>query len=355
MINVTPTDMQNKAIIEIKDWLLNSSEKRFVLGGYAGTGKSTIAGILEKELNNVVYVAYTGKAASVLREKGCNATTIHSAIYELVKEDETGQPIFKLRHGSDIGRSDLVICDEYSMLPKDIIDDLESLCPKVLYLGDPFQLPPVSGICNLNPDFILTEVHRQALDSNILRYATMVREGKGLSYCKHDDFWFDAFNGIPANEYMNAEKIIVGKNNTRQSWNDRMRFRNGLSGEPQSGDTLICLRNNHEHGIYNGMEAKLLSCKDYGDVYRLKILCDSGEISLDAYKEYFNKTKPKRSQKGIEHFDYGYVITAHKSQGSEWDNILVYNQALGNDRIERQRWLYTAITRAKKRCVLVDI
>lgn len=347
------TDMQNKAVNEIREWIEWGSSKRFVLGGYAGTGKSTIAGELERELSNVMYLAYTGKAASVLRDKGCHANTIHSTIYTVIGEDEVGDPMFGLNDDSDVCKASLVIVDEYSMLPKDIIQDLERLARKVLYLGDPFQLPPVSGQCNLEPDFVLTEVHRQALDSNILRIATDVREGRPIQYCEYDDFVFKPKRQIDRSEFLNADKIVCGYNKTRRDWNERYRKYIGFEGEPCKGDKLICLQNNHKKGLYNGMMADVVDIFDDKWCYQMKLKTDLNTIWHKVYKCIFEGNMPKRYIPDVEKFDFGYVLSCHKSQGSEWDNVVVYNEPVGQG-IDRQKWTYTALTRAKSRLVLAD-
>ena len=348
------SDEQNAAYGKIRSWLKNPFQKRFVLAGYAGTGKSTLAGVLSEELGNVRFCAYTGKAANVLRNKGCSADTVHGSIYKLVDEDRNGKPIFKLDLDSDIRKASCVIVDEFSMLPKEIIDDLEYLAKKVLYLGDPFQLPPVSGKCSLEPDLVLTQVHRQALDSPILRAATDVREGRGLGFCDWGDFVYKPRRETMSDEFIKADQVIVGYNKTRQSWNQRFREIHGFSGVlPKKGEKLICLRNNREIGLFNGMIENASDDSRRLDEQTCEI--NFGRFyNLEAYSGYFTGNKlPERQSKEVQHFDFSYVITAHKSQGSEFDNVVVFNEPIGRGE-ERQRWQYTALTRASKKCVLVE-
>lgn len=357
-MGVKLSDEQNDALDKIHRWI-KSGRKRFVLSGYAGTGKSTLAAVLNENLNDVRFCAYTGKAANVLRDKGCNANTIHGSIYVLKEEKKDGEPVFKLDLDSSIKSADLVIVDEYSMLPDEIIDDLERLAKRVLYLGDPFQLPPVKGLCNLQADLTLTHVHRQALDSPILKAATDVREGREINFTDTGgDFIYLPRKDTSSEMYDNADQIIVGYNKTRQAWNQRFRMRLGFDDEkssnpyPQDGEKIICLRNNHERGLFNGM---IGTCYGSEVISRNKLkLGFESFYKFEAWSCYFDgELKPPYNEKGIEHFDFGYVITAHKSQGSEFDNVLIYNQPIGRG-IDRQRWLYTAITRAKKKCVLVE-
>lgn len=332
-----------------------SDDKRFVLAGYAGTGKSTISKIIAEEFGSTHFCAYTGKAANVLREKGNDATTIHGALYQLVGDDEDDQPTFALNMDSDLKRVDLTIVDEYSMLSEELINDIERLSNKVLYLGDPFQLPPVSGEHSLEPDFFLEEVHRQALDSNILRYANDVREGKALEFCEHEDFMYAQKRDVDPHEYEDADQIIVGYNKTRISWNQRFREKRGF-GEfelPQKGDKLICTKNNHERGLFNGMigEAKSNARQVSFEEIKLDFGSHRGIAAWDG--NFRGRVQPVGKMKMLDRFDYAYAITCHKSQGSEFDNVLIYDQPIGRDAIEKRRWLYTALTRAKKKVMLV--
>jgi len=347
------TDSQETAMKLIKRWL-GTSDKRFVLGGYAGTGKSTIAAHLADIVgDSMIYLAYTGKAASVLRGKGCNASTIHSVIYTVIGEDVQGEPVFGLNIESIVKNYMLVVVDEYSMLPQKIIDDLEKLSRKVLYLGDPFQLPPILGKCILEPDTILTEVHRQALDSNILRIATDIRLGKKIEHCRYDDFIFDHKRNIDKAEFLKADKIIVGYNKTRREWNTRYRQHIGYEGNPRNGDVVICLQNNHEKGLYNGMTGKIIECENYKWFYQMCIDTENGIKNIKCFSGIFEGHDVKKYIPDIEKFDYGYVLSCHKSQGSEWDSVVVYNEPVGQG-IDRQKWLYTALTRAKTKLILAD-
>ncbi len=154
------------------------------LRGLAGTGKTTTGAEVARRLvslgTRVAVVAPTGKAAHVLRGKGIGATTIHAAAYRLI-DDGASAPTFELRPGVQ-GDPDVVICDEASMATSDHVGDLLSRVPKVLLVGDPGQLPPVSGTAVL-ADALgvdLLEVHRQALDSGVVRFAHAIRSGASI-------------------------------------------------------------------------------------------------------------------------------------------------------------------------------
>jgi exodeoxyribonuclease-5 len=176
---------QESALGAVRSWLKAGDRPVFRLFGYAGTGKTTLARhIAESVGGNVVYAAFTGKAAHVMRGKGCtDAGTIHSLIYRMRGEDETG-PSFTLNRESTAAKAAIIIIDECSMVDEEIGRDLLTFGKPVLVLGDPAQLPPVAGggfFTAAEPDVMLTEVHRQAADDPIIRLSMTVREGGTLA------------------------------------------------------------------------------------------------------------------------------------------------------------------------------
>src|SRR3954453_15882830 len=178
---------QDDALQAVSRWMKAGRPQVFRLFGYAGTGKTTLARqIAEAVDGDVLFAAFTGKAAQVMRNKGCaNARTIHSLIYRPrgeKPEAETGemQPAFSLNRASAVGKAKLIVVDECSMVDEALGRDLLSFGTPVLVLGDPGQLPPISGggyFTNAEPDVVLTEVHRQARDNPIVQLAQTVREG----------------------------------------------------------------------------------------------------------------------------------------------------------------------------------
>jgi exodeoxyribonuclease V len=343
---------QQEAYSLITDWLSDTSRKRFVLAGYAGTGKSFLASILSAELSSVHFCAFTGKAAEVLRSRGCHgATTIHGAIYKPVKNSFGGTD-FVLDYDGAITRNvKLVIVDEYSMLSEQLISDLESVSRKVLYLGDNFQLPPVNGTCNLVPDYQLTEVHRQALDSGILRAATDLRTNGFITpedYAGCDDILFLRKSDTTPETYLEADQIICQYNNTRQNINRWFRQKKGYTSPfPIKGEPLICLKNNHEIGLCNGgiSEAQSTVTAEIDDFsYGIKYQ----SMKLDVLScDVLMKAPPKKFYRTFERLDYSYACTAHKCQGSEWNNVLICDEG-GN-----AQWKYTSLTRSKNKVTIV--
>ena len=343
---------QQEAYSLITDWLSDTSRKRFVLAGYAGTGKSFLASILSAELSSVHFCAFTGKAAEVLRSRGCHgATTIHGAIYKPVK-NSFGCTDFVLDYDGAITRNvKLVIVDEYSMLSEQLISDLESVSRKVLYLGDNFQLPPVNGTCNLVPDYQLTEVHRQALDIGILRAATDLRTNGFITpedYAGCDDILFLRKSDTTPETYLEADQIICQYNNTRQNINRWFRQKKGYTSPfPIKGEPLICLKNNHEIGLCNGgiSEAQSTVTAEIDDFsYGIKYQ----SMKLDVLScDVLMKAPPKKFYRTFERLDYSYACTANKCQGSEWNNVLICDEG-GN-----AQWKYTSLTRSKNKVTIV--
>lgn len=396
MTEIILAPQQLEAESKIMDWYENSDAQVFTLAGYAGTGKTTLNKKLQSNLGNVTFAAFTGKAVNILREKGCrNVDTIHSLLYrpvghdksklhqlqtelddarqggfsfsvtELSKEIDTmrkemRKPKFEL---NEAGGGELIIVDEYSMLPQELITDIKSKYRKILFTGDPFQLPPVKGKCSLEPDFFLTEIHRQALESAIVRMSKDIREGQTFGYGDYGDFLYLPQSHASAEMYLEADQIIVGSNMTRSAINQWYRRMKGIRGLlPIAGDKMICLKNNKKQNLFNGMICTAIEDahkrEDRYNNYMLRIdTMPNEELSVwegDVMGNGHNYDWHDWGMKSHNRFDFAYAITCHKSQGSEFKNVLVYNEPIGEDDLMKRRWLYTAITRGKERVILVQ-
>ena len=402
---------------------------KFRIAGPAGSGKSTIAYWALKAVGldplspHVAKVAYTGKASMVMRQKGLvGSQTIHSAIY--IPVDDVGEQVKEMRSrllrlrgslgsvppekraevaaeidhvsanikllqdrsGDDmqwvlnpngaIAGCKLVLCDEASMVGGRIQDDLESYDVPVLYLGDGFQLPPIldgneesvffdkNGI--LQPvDFTLTQIHRQAEGSPIIRYSRALRENRvdELNFFGKQEGDGKLIrvprSRLSIEHLARAEQIIVGKNDTRHRVNADVReFLGRESPYPMVGDKLILLKNNKEFNVVNGMMGVCTS--DYynysekaGSIKVDVQLEDGRELDLSVLVPYFqfpgDQDKlydvPGWSRKKNLHADYSNAITCHKSQGSQYRSGILLNEPLGKTDELRRRWQYTGLTR----------
>ena len=359
---------QDEALKRVSHWLKDRSGPQvFRLFGWAGTGKSTLARHLAQGVKSVKYAAFTGKAALVMRKHGCRgASTIHSLIYSLISEKE-GEPKFALDPESEAATADLIVIDEVSMVDKTLGRDLLSFGTKVLVLGDPFQLPPVQGagfFTSEEPDFMLTEIHRQARDNPIIRMSLEIREGGHLDYGRYDGSLVISKGDVDRGAVMEADQVLVGRNKTRLDYNDRLRELQGLPHhEPVAGDRLVCLRNNPVKKLLNGQiwiaaEVK----KRSGNRYSLLLDPDDPTGKAKArtraltHAAFFSGEEdglswPERRQ--FDEFTFGYCLTVHKAQGSQWDDVYLFDESFVF-REDRARWLYTGVTRASEKITVVS-
>lgn len=375
-----------------------AGEKYTVISGYAGTGKTTLVKFITQALpginidEDVVYATFTGKAAQVLLNKGNkNVSTLHKLLYESkMKPDGT---FFRIKKTTIPYK--VVIVDEVSMVPIDMIELLFAHNIYVICLGDPFQLPPINKEADnhlLNhPHIFLNEIMRQELDSNIIKLSMWVRENKPFPNFKSDDVIILNKNQLNTGMLTWADQIIVGTNATRTAINNKMRQIYKRGDKPEDGDKVICLRNyweniaDTEDPLVNGTIGYIQNSyithnwippwfnkgvKAPIEVLNADFISDTGasygSIDMDAkqiltgerfsndatllYKMLSNKKYRALIPK---EFTYGYAITCHKSQGSQWDKILILEEKFPFNKEEHARWLYTAITRASEKLVLI--
>lgn len=352
-----------------KMWLAEENGAQvFRIFGFAGTGKTTLAKEIAGNVDgDVCYGAFTGKAASVMRRKGCaDASTIHGLIYKLEDEGEGQEPKFVLNHDSDVKSAKLVIIDECSMIDELLGKDLLSFGTKILVLGDPAQLPPIKGagfFTNGDPDYMLTEVHRQARDNPIIRMSMEIRAGGRLALGSYGESRVITTADLEQDDVMLADQVIVGMNRTRVTYNNRMRNLLGhKSAVPVKGDKLVCLRNDRQKSIYNGTLWEVENVKnDKKNQPIYHMLLKDIEAEGDRKKgvqvrhEFFDGREadlPWQEKRGTQEFTYGYALTCHKCQGSQWDNVTIFDEG-GAFRDDAVRWRYTAITRAAEKLTMV--
>ena len=376
-----------------------NKEKYTVIAGYAGAGKSTLVRFIIEELKtygvketDVCFACFTGKAAQVLLKKGNkNVITLHKLLYKSIPKESGG--FVRIPNPSIPYK--IVVVDEVSMAPKTLMDLLFKHDVYVICLGDPFQLPPVDKKEDNHlldtPHIFLDEIMRQAQESEIIQLSMAIRENRPI----------EAFQGkevqILNKEELNtgmltwADQILVATNATRVSINTQMRKLLNFGEKPQDGDKIICLRNywdcfsDNEEPLVNGtigiLKDSFLTKRylpsivkstdglshidlimgdfisDSGMYFHSlemdKKMIDTGEFSLDWKTVYQLNRNPKTRDIPPLEFTYGYAITCHKAQGSEWDKVLVIEEKFPFDKIEHARWLYTAVTRSSEKLVLV--
>ena len=351
-------------MLAVSRWLAAGDRPIFRLFGYAGTGKTTLARhIAEGVDGEVVFAAFTGKAALVLREKGCpEASTIHSLIYRSRGSGEAG-PRFVINRQSPAAKAALIVIDECSMVDEELGRDLLGFGTPVLVLGDPAQLPPVKGAGYFTEhpaDAMLTEVHRQAKDDPIIGLSIKVREGGTLERGTYGESRVIGRREIDAEAILKADQVLVGLNKSRRGYTSRMRqlldFRDPM---PAAGETLVCLRNDKTKGILNGglfTIAKLVGEQDGRLVMDVTPQEERRSVRVEVPREFFEGREEDLSfatRRKSDEFDYGYVLTVHKAQGSQWDDVVLFDESYAF-REHRARWLYTGLTRAAKRLTVVQ-
>jgi exodeoxyribonuclease-5 len=355
----------------------------FYLAGYAGTGKTTLAKHFAEGLNGTVcFCAFTGKAALVMRNKGCvGASTIHSLIYSPV--DEGGATRWELNLESEAASAELIVVDECSMVGPDLGRDLLSYGRKVLVLGDPAQLPPVDGagfFTDRSPDWLLTEIHRQAAESPIIVLANRARQGMRISLGAYGSV--RVVGQVSDARLAEAGTVLVGLNRTRVARCAQIRRLRGMPLAVSRGDRLVCLRNNRVKGLLNGSLWTVERCWSHDPMVCAGVRSldgaaapgprsvgrvgwadmaswpdedDSQTVTIRVNPLFFEGRESElseRARRWSDEFTFGDALTVHKSQGSQWDSVVLFDESAAF-REDGARWLYTGITRAAKELTLV--
>jgi len=407
--------VQNDLLAWVDDFYAGKTAEPFTtMAGLAGTGKTTLLGFLAAALREtrayirIGFITYTGKASVVLGSKlhdmneGDFVGTIHSLIYYPLTDEKTGKVEGWYRKDSlDV---DFIFVDEASMVGKEIWADLLEYRVPIIAIGDHGQLPPV-GNTDFNlmaePEFMLTEIHRQALESPIIQLSMVAREEGWIDYGIYGHgvaklHWTDPRCKKVIQAYDKESDLIAlcGMNRTRVQINKMIRKNYGLSGIPKVGEKLICLKNNKNIGVMNGQIGKLVNISNVGKkFYDLQMRMDGLKFDLflyclkgafgkpfsqDAYNEsnmletklelgddlekmyradnpeYYMGLDEKRKM-WVDLFDFGYCVSVHKSQGSEWGRVIMFDERNSHQSDDDYtRWLYTGITRAKEKLIIIE-
>jgi exodeoxyribonuclease-5 len=346
-MSVTLTAEQKDVVKKIAKNVKSGHEQVQTLGGYAGTGKTTITAMLNHIFPNFATCAFTGKAASVMRNKGMlNSQTIHRTIYYPVRGEDNKMEFWPKTIGM-LGGIDGFLVDEASMVAKEEYTNLLSYGLPIVFIGDHGQLEPVGSDINVmkDPMYKLETIHRNA--GEIAWFADHIRKGG-------DPWDFESKEKVQiahASEatddiILGTDQILCAFNNTRKGVNNNVRRLQKRGPTVEKGDRVICLRNNKVDGVFNGMQGTVyeVSLKKK----KITIDMDDGERKNDLPfwpQQFDSETTLADVDYQINLFDFGYCITAHKSQGSEWDNMVVYEQIC--KKWDHTRWAYTAASRAK--------
>jgi exodeoxyribonuclease-5 len=401
MARIKWTKQQNEALNLMFAWLRTRNRKPiFYLAGFAGTGKTTIAKFISEFIYNeagkhnvphgeVLYAAYTGKAASRLRVKGCkNAQTLHSQVYKPRIDFKTNKCIgFELNRMSVISECAVLVIDEMSFVDEELGLDVMSFNKSVIVLGDPAQLQPVNGpgyFTKNKPDYLMTEITRQAKDSPIIHLATRARNHKIIKPGRYGNCTvYEEGTYLPSKTLASYDQVLVGTNNSRRTINTKIRKQNGKFAKggvfPVRGDRLMCLRNNKNAGLYNGTTwtsslptiGKVMQPVSKNspflregsvDVLKFKIRSEDEYdmndeliiLNVQCSLHMFDSSIPEphwRDIQGCDDFTFGSAATVHKFQGSEAPRICLIDES-SVFRLDKFNHLYTGITRASE---LIDI
>lgn len=382
---------QIHAIYDMENWWNSRDRQVFEISGAAGTGKTTLVRYLIERLglkyDEVLFVAFMGKAASQLARNGLPAKTIHSAIYDLVKvpeRDENGKIILKengrVKTIKKFVLKDriskhlkLIVLDEGSMVNEEIGKDLLSFNLPIIVLGDLNQLPPVFGNSFFlrKPDVILRKIMRQAEGDPIIWLSQEILAGRRLQpgvYAKSAVIRKDEINN---ENFIDSSIVITGTNRLRYMINNKFReeFKRIKNLElPQYGEKLICRKNNWHKMIDDGI---FLTNGTTGFVDYVDKASYNGKTLTIDFRPDFTKTpfrnitfdyKHLYSEPGVEDepfsyfndkMEFAYAITVHSSQGSQWEKVLFLDESyIMRDEFSRRAFEYTGITRARSSIII---
>jgi len=289
-------------------------------------------------------------------------------------------PSFVLKQEDEISPDvELFVVDEASMVGTRLAEDLALFGRPILALGDPGQLPPVGEPWGFNlddPNVFLTEIHRQATDNPIIQLATMARQGKDLKVGDYGE-GVRVIRRRDDNVTLDLDRdamVLCGTHKTRWKLTKKIRQALGITETgPMADEPLLVCRNSKKHpGLVNG--SILRNIGDHGDLQngnaritldvidddadglQYQLTCAQPIFEEHVFRQqnsYSAPTKAAYAAKAqCEHLDFGHVLTVHKSQGSEWDDVVVHDES-GVFRDQGSRWLYTGITRAAKDLTVV--
>lgn len=404
--DVNPTEGQTRALEAVRRLDRKRGFGVVFIVGFAGVGKTTMIRMIAKEFDSLHVVTPTGKAAVRVREATrLMAETVHRWMYYPKPVGRSGRITFKRRSQQDLHVKRFLVLDEASMIGPDIWKDLHAACVeheiKLVCIGDGFQLPPVqprgeAPFSILEPEFAarlgaerieMTEVLRQAKDSPVVRASMLLRQGYGArAFSELPRISPAQFYNVAVQTYKHLGVIICHRNITRFKLNANIRYCLGIQDDlPRAGEPLLVLKNNYALGLFNGESipfpgwgrepaesrqvldeyANSSELARFG-TFELNGAENSNVVATLCVEELYGRlsASPYAVGKAASdwseaynfgantphlHANFGYVYTAHRSQGSQWPYVLaIIEPSVRLNEDDGQRWAYTAITRAEK-------
>jgi ATP-dependent exoDNAse (exonuclease V) alpha subunit len=294
--------------------------------------------------------------------------------------DSKTEELLGWRKRTELDRKyDLIVIDEASMVGDEMIADLQAHGVPILAVGDHGQLPPVmsGGDLMAHPMLRLEKIHRQAEGNPIIRLAHAMRETGRFEGVGGANWWAEdgrvrfaprANTNLIEGFFAQADNpldvgVLCWTNKTRIRMNAFARRGLGRSGTPTKGEIVICLKN--APPVYNGMRGVLTTDATLdGWLLSADVAFPEEELPaapMELCAGQFNRegtfrdleelrdrgiVVPSMKQAGGM-FDYGYAMTVHKSQGSQFDHAILYvDREADSSSIDWRRWAYTGLTRA---------
>lgn len=386
---------QYRVFQEVIKWWNTRNEQTFEISGPPGSGKTFLLNYIIDYLNldkdSIAPMAYTGAAAINMRNHGLiNARTCYSWLFDCIKVpvlDEFGKPIIDKRYNQPMMKIsfvekklinddiELIIVDEAGSIPPEIRKVIDKQKLPVIATGDLDQLPPIQGKSAYLNDpskvHVLNEIMRQNANNSIITLSQRVKKGLSIKNGCYNNTLVIYEDELTDKMIKKAEVIICGKNDTRDKYTNHIRqdiFKYS-SKLPLHGERIVCRKNNwniESNGI-NLTNGLLGTVTSYPDIYSFdatrktytlsfkpdlcdlpfnNIECDYSYLIADHQTKNIIKNSPYSYGEKIE---FGYAITTHISQGSEF-NMGIYIEEYLNPQINN-KLNYVGLTRFKDFCI----
>ena len=380
--------------IEMTCIYVEDPEHLFIANDFIVTHNTTIVRYLIERLglshDEVLFMAFMGKAALQLARNGLPAKTIHSAIYtyeKVLARDDNGKIIFK-ENGkpkmvSQFIKKDhlnkkikLLVVDEGSMVSEKTALDILSFGLPVIVLGDLNQLPPVFGKSFFlqNPDVTLTKIMRQAENDPIVWLADEILSNRDLKIGVYGNSAVIRKEDLSDYYFRTSDIILTGTNRLRYNINNycREEIKEIKRLEyPHIGEKVICRKNNWDKCIDDNLYMTNGTTGFVENIYRDSF--NGKTMTMDfrpdfskkyfknvtfAYKHMYEVPGQEEQEESFvdvynDKMEYAYAITTHSSQGSSWKKVLYLKEDMMRNKSDMKKLNYTAITRASESIIIV--